>query len=214
VAEKEFSIIMGPRQVKHALSRIAHEILESAGDDDQLAIIGIRSNGDCLADRLAAEIAQMDGREVEVGYMDITLYRDDLMTNPEHPDIRSTDILFSLEKKLVVLVDDVLFTGRTIRAALNQTPDYGRPRAVRLAVLIDRGGRELPIRADFVGKNLPTSSTDDVVVELEERGVEDRVMLYRGGRQADKSEAIGETKPKKSKAATKKKSASTGRGKK
>ena len=179
MTEKEFSVIMGPRQVKHAISRIAHEILESSADDDKLAIIGIRSNGDHLADRLAKEIAEMDDREVEIGYMDITLYRDDLMTNPEHPDIRSTDILFSLEHKVVVLVDDVLFTGRTIRAALNQTPDYGRPKAVKLAVLIDRGGRELPIRADYVGKNLPTSRKEQVVAQFSEHDGADGVTVGR-----------------------------------
>ncbi len=217
MAEKEFSVVMGPRQLNHALARIAHEILESAGDNDQLAIVGIRKNGDHLADRLAREIAEMDDREVEVGYMDITLYRDDLMTNREHPDIGSTDILFSLEDKLVVLVDDVLFTGRTIRAALNQTPDYGRPKAVKLAVLIDRGGRELPIRADFVGKNVPTSVRDDVVVELKERGGEDRVLLYRGARRSGIPAAEDEPKPARKgrlKSAAKKKSSAAKRGKK
>jgi pyrimidine operon attenuation protein/uracil phosphoribosyltransferase len=112
--------------------------------------------------------------------MDITLYRDDLMSNPEHPEIRATEILFSIDKKVVVLVDDVLFTGRTIRAALNQLPDYGRPKAVRLAVLIDRGGRELPIRADFVGKNIPSSPLDQVNVALKESGGNDQVMIVKG----------------------------------
>lgn len=114
--------------------------------------------------------------------MDITLYRDDLLTNPEHPEIKATEILFPVDGKIIVLVDDVLFTGRTIRAALNQIPDYGRPRAVRLAVLIDRGGRELPIRADFVGKNIPSSANDDVRVLLSESGGNDEVLLKRGGR--------------------------------
>ncbi len=111
--------------------------------------------------------------------MDITLYRDDLLTNPEHPEIKATEILFPVDHKVIMLVDDVLFTGRTIRAALNQIPDYGRPEAVRLAVLVDRGGRELPIRADFVGKNIPTSRHDDVVVKLKERGGDDSVLLRR-----------------------------------
>lgn len=173
--------IMDARQIKYALSRIAHEILESIEEEDDLAIIGIRSRGDHLADRLAVKLGELDDRQIEVGYMDITLYRDDLMTNPEQPEIKGTEILFSLQNKLVILVDDVLFTGRTIRAALNQLRDYGRTKAVRLAVLVDRGGRELPIRADFVGKNIPTSKEDDVVVTLKEMGGKDSVTLYRGG---------------------------------
>ena len=180
--EKEFAVLMDAKQISHALSRMAHEILESLEEDAKLAVIGIRSNGDFLADRLAKEIRKIDGRKVEVGYMDITLYRDDLLTNPEHPEIKATEILFPVDNKIIVLVDDVLFTGRTIRAALNQIPDYGRPRAVRLAVLIDRGGRELPIRADFVGKNIPSSSNDDVRVSLVERGGTDQVLLSRGAK--------------------------------
>lgn len=178
--EKEFAVLMDAKQISHAISRIAHEILESLEDDAKLVVIGIRSNGDHLADRLAKEIRKIDGRKPDVGYMDITLYRDDLLTNPEHPEIKATEILFPVDDKIIVLVDDVLFTGRTIRAALNQIPDYGRPRAVRLAVLIDRGGRELPIRADFVGKNIPSGPTDDVKVSLVERGGSDQVLLGRG----------------------------------
>lgn len=173
---------MDAKQISHAISRMAHEILESLDDEAKLAVIGIRSNGDFLADRLVKEIRKIDGRKVEVGYMDITLYRDDLLTNPEHPEIKATEILFPVDNKIIILVDDVLFTGRTIRAALNQIPDYGRPRAVRLAVLIDRGGRELPIRADFVGKNIPSSSKDDVRVSLVERGGTDEVLLSRGAK--------------------------------
>jgi pyrimidine operon attenuation protein/uracil phosphoribosyltransferase len=180
LAKNKSSLIMDARQIKHALSRIAHEILESVDDDDDLAVIGIRSRGDHLAERLAAKLKELDGRQIEVGYMDITLYRDDLLTNPEQPEIKGTEILFTLSDKLVILVDDVLFTGRTIRAALNQLRDYGRAKAVRLAVLIDRGGRELPIRADYVGKNIPTSSEDDVVVTLKEEEEKDSVRLFPG----------------------------------
>ncbi len=180
--DKEFAVLMDAKQISHAISRMAHEILESLDDEAKLAVIGIRSNGDFLADRLVKEIRKIDGRKIEVGYMDITLYRDDLLTNPEHPEIKATEILFPVDNKIIVLVDDVLFTGRTIRAALNQIPDYGRPRAVRLAVLIDRGGRELPIRADFVGKNIPSSSKDDVRVSLVERGGTDEVLLSRGAK--------------------------------
>jgi pyrimidine operon attenuation protein/uracil phosphoribosyltransferase len=171
---------MNARQIRYALSRIAHEILESVDEDDELAIIGIRSRGDHLADRLAAKIGELDQREIAVGYMDITLYRDDLMTNPEQPEIKGTEILFSLQDKLVILVDDVLFTGRTIRAALNQLRDYGRTKAVRLAVLVDRGGRELPIRADYVGKNIPTAKEDEVVVTVKEHEGKDSVSLFPG----------------------------------
>ena len=180
--DKEFAVLMDAKQISHAISRMAHEILESLDDEAKLAVIGIRSNGDFLADRLVKEIRKIDGRKVEVGYMDITLYRDDLLTNPEHPEIKATEILFPVDNNIIILVDDVLFTGRTIRAALNQIPDYGRPRAVRLAVLIDRGGRELPIRADFVGKNIPSSSKDDVRVSLVERGGTDEVLLSRGAK--------------------------------
>lgn len=176
----EFTVIMDAKQISHALTRIAHEILESIEGSDKLAIIGIRSNGDILADRLAEMIRKIDGRKIDVGYMDITLYRDDLLTNPEHPEIKATEILFPVDHKVIVLVDDVLFTGRTIRAALNQIPDYGRPEVVRLAILVDRGGRELPIRADFVGKNIPSSRHDDVVVNLKERAGNDSVQLRRG----------------------------------
>jgi pyrimidine operon attenuation protein / uracil phosphoribosyltransferase len=177
--DKDFIVIMDAKQISHAITRIAHEILESLEDSDKLAVIGIRSNGDFLADRLAATLRKIDGRNIDVGYMDITLYRDDLLTNPEHPEIKATEILFPVDGKVIVLVDDVLFTGRTIRAALNQIPDYGRPEAIRLAVLVDRGGRELPIRADFVGKNIPTSRRDEIVVKLKERGAIDSVLLRR-----------------------------------
>lgn len=180
MAKNKSSLIMDAKQIKHALSRIAHEILESVDDDDDLAIIGIRSRGDHLAERLAAKIKELDEHQIEVGYMDITLYRDDLLTNPDQPEIKGTDILFTLQDKLVILVDDVLFTGRTIRAALNQLRDYGRSKAVRLAVLVDRGGRELPIRADYVGKNIPTSPEDDVVVTLKEDEAKDSVRLFPG----------------------------------
>ena len=189
--DRELITIMDSKQISHAISRIAHEILESISGPQKLAIIGIRSNGDKLADRLAAEIKQLDGRDAEVGYMDITLYRDDLLTNPEHPEIKATEILFSLEEKIVILVDDVLFTGRTIRAALNQIPDYGRPKAVRLAVLIDRGGKELPIRADFIGKNIPTAASDDVIVTLNKAGVEDQVLLKRRAKPESEGTASG-----------------------
>jgi len=196
VAAKKPKVLMDANQISHALSRMAHEILESLKPEDQIAVIGIRSRGDHLAERLAARLKEFDGRAIEVGYMDITLYRDDFLTNPEQPEIKGTEILFSLQDKLVVLVDDVLFTGRTIRAALNQIRDYGRSKAVRLAVLIDRGGRELPIRADYVGKNIPTSRSDDVVVKLKESEGKDEVELIAGAREAAQAKARAKAKAK------------------
>lgn len=184
MATKKPRVVMDAKQISHSLSRIAHEILESVQPDDQIAVIGIRSRGDHLAERLATHLKEFDGRSIDVGFMDITLYRDDLLTNPEQPEIKGTEILFSLQDKLVILVDDVLFTGRTIRAALNQIRDYGRTKAVRLAVLVDRGGRELPIRADYVGKNIPTSTKDEVVVKLKESEGKDLVELIAGAREA------------------------------
>ena len=177
MTKRDQLLILDTKQIERVLSKIAHDIVKSAGKDVTLAIIGIRSNGDYLASRLARIIKSIGERTIDIGYMDITLYRDDLMTNPEHPEIKTTDILFSLEDKLVILVDDVLFTGRTIRAALNQIPDYGRPKAVKLAALIDRGGRELPIQADYVGKTISTTKGDDVIVSLRETGGNDEVIL-------------------------------------
>ncbi|MEK7388027.1 MAG: bifunctional pyr operon transcriptional regulator/uracil phosphoribosyltransferase PyrR [candidate division NC10 bacterium] len=159
-----------------ALTRIAHEILEKNGGAAELAFVGLRTRGVTLAQRLAAKIAQIDGAAVPVGTLDITLYRDDLGIRGT-PVIRGTDIPFSIKGKTVVLVDDVLFTGRTIRAALDAIIDLGRPKAIQLAILIDRGHRELPIRPDYIGKNLPTSRRESVAVRLREHDGEDRVVI-------------------------------------
>ncbi len=163
--------------IARSLSRIAHEIVEKNKGTGDLVLVGIRTCGVHLANRLKKKIFEIEKVEIPIGILDITLYRDDLMTKKEHPVLKTTDIPHDITKKKVILVDDVLFTGRTIRAALDSLMDLGRPEAIELAVLIDRGHRELPIRADFVGKNLPTGKDEKVKVLLEEEGEEDRVVI-------------------------------------
>jgi pyrimidine operon attenuation protein/uracil phosphoribosyltransferase len=170
-------VLLGADDVRRAISRIAHEIVERDRDLSTLAIVGIRARGDVLAARLRERVRANEGSDVPLGSLDITLYRDDLTRIGYAPIVRESAIDFSVDDKVVVLVDDVLFTGRTIRAAMDAIVDYGRPRAIRLAVLVDRGHRELPIRADFVGKNVPTKPTDDVRVHLAEVDGRDEVEL-------------------------------------
>ena len=170
-------MLLGADDVRRAISRIAHEIVERDRDLSQLAIVGIRSRGDVLAARLRDAIRTNENVGVPLGSLDITLYRDDLTRIGYAPIVRESALDFSLDDKVVVLVDDVLFTGRTIRAAMDAVVDYGRPRAIRLAVLVDRGHRELPIRADFVGKNVPTKPTDEIRVHLLEVDGRDEVEL-------------------------------------
>lgn len=150
------------------LSRLAHEILERNQGIDNLAIIGIRTRGEFVAQRLAARIGEIEGRRPDLGVLDITLYRDDVRQHLRQPEVRVTDITFDIADKHVLLVDDVLFTGRTVRAALNALMDLGRTRSIQLAVLVDRGHRELPIRADFIGKNVTTSRGQEIRVRLRE----------------------------------------------
>ena len=173
---REKAQVLDDAALDRALTRIPHEILEKNGGAAELAFVGLRTRGVTLAQRLAAKIAQIDGAAVPVGTLDITLYRDDLGIRGT-PVIRGTDIPFSIKGKTVVLVDDVLFTGRTIRAALDAIIDLGRPKAIQLAILIDRGHRELPIRPDYIGKNLPTSRRESVAVRLREHDGEDRVVI-------------------------------------
>ena len=154
--------------VKRAITRISHEILEANKGVKDLALVGIRSGGVDLARHLAGKIEQIEGDKIPVGIIDITLYRDDLSIGTHHPTLGSTEIDFSIDDKKLVLVDDVLYTGRTIRAAMDSLMDFGRPKAIMLAVLVDRGHRELPIKADFVGKNIPTSKTDVIKARLSE----------------------------------------------
>ena len=171
------TVLLSADDVRRAVSRIAHEIVERDRDLSGLAIVGIRSRGDVLAKRLRAAIRTQENAVVPLGSLDITLYRDDLTRIGYAPVVHESALDFPVDDKVVVLVDDVLFTGRTIRAALDALVDYGRPRAIRLAVLVDRGHRELPIRADFVGKNVPTKTTDDVSVHLTEVDGRDEVEL-------------------------------------
>ncbi|NIP43418.1 MAG: bifunctional pyr operon transcriptional regulator/uracil phosphoribosyltransferase PyrR [candidate division Zixibacteria bacterium] len=186
--------VLNATQIKRALVRIGHEILERNNEGKNLALIGIRARGDILADRLARIIEENEGIKLPVGYMDINFYRDDIHIKLDQPEIRQTEILFDLQDKIVVLIDDVLFTGRTIRAALNQLSDFGRPRAIQLAVLVDRGHRELPIKPDYVGKNLPTGRDDDVIVRLKETDNEDSVSILSKPRR--KSKATKKSKKK------------------
>ena len=174
---KEKALILDKAGIDRALTRIAHEILEKNKGAKGLVLVGIQRGGVHLAKRLASRIKEIEGVETAVGSLDITMYRDDLSTRKSQPVPQATDIAFDIQDKIMVLVDDVLFTGRTIRAALNSVMDYGRPRRIQLAVLVDRGHRELPIRADYVGKNLPTSSKEKVEVMLEEDGVEEKVVI-------------------------------------
>ncbi|MBI3450753.1 MAG: bifunctional pyr operon transcriptional regulator/uracil phosphoribosyltransferase PyrR [Acidobacteria bacterium] len=168
---------MDEATIDRTLTRIAHEILEKHKGTDGLVLVGIRSRGVPLARRLADKIQKIEGAEVPVGILDINLYRDDLTTISDHPILRKTEIPFSVDGAKVVLVDDVLFTGRTIRAAMDGIIDLGRPRQIQLAVLVDRGHRELPIRADYVGKNVSTSLDEMVKVSLREEDGSDSVDL-------------------------------------
>jgi pyrimidine operon attenuation protein/uracil phosphoribosyltransferase len=162
-------------EIRRAVTRIAHEILERNKGPKDLVLVGIAARGDDLARRLAAEIGRIEGIQLPVGVLDITFYRDDIGMRAEAPEVRETRIQFDVTGKTVVLVDDVLFTGRTIRAAMDALVDFGRPRAIQLAVLVDRGHRELPIRADYVGKNVPTRTGQQVRVRLEETDGTDAV---------------------------------------
>ncbi len=169
--------ILDPQAIQRAVTRIAHEIVERNNGTENLVLIGLRSRGVDLARRIANELMLIAGAEPPVGALDVTLYRDDLDKVGPQPVVRKTDIPFSINEKRVVLVDDVLYTGRTIRAALDGLIDLGRPRLIQLAVLVDRGHRELPIRADYVGKNVPTSRQEQIQVLLTEEDGEDKVVI-------------------------------------
>lgn len=171
------AIVMDSVQIRRTIMRIAHEIVERNERVADLILVGIRNRGVPLAERIADAINQFEGIMVPVGALDITLYRDDLQTIGHNPIIGTTEINENINDRIVVLVDDVLFTGRTVRAALDELIDFGRPKAIQLAVLVDRGHREFPIRADFVGKNVPTSSTETVEVLLDETDSEEIVVL-------------------------------------
>ena len=174
--------ILESADIQRAVVRIAHEILERNHGTKNLMIVGIRSRGVDLAQRLQKQIQSIENAEIPLGTLDITLYRDDLGESGPTATVRETELPCDLTGKIVVLVDDVLFTGRTVRAALDAIIDFGRPKAMQLAVLIDRGHRELPIKADYVGKNIPTALEEQVVVRLQERDGKDEVIVRAGGK--------------------------------
>jgi pyrimidine operon attenuation protein/uracil phosphoribosyltransferase len=178
---QEKTEILNAAGMRRALVRIAHEILERNHGLQHLVLVGLRNRGDHLARRIAACLEEIEGSSVPVGIMDITLYRDDLMHTSHWPEVRKTDIPFAVDGCHVILVDDVLYTGRTVRAALDGLMDFGRPTSIQLAVLVDRGHRELPIRADYIGKNVPTSREEEVRVMLREKDGEDRVTIGKIG---------------------------------
>jgi pyrimidine operon attenuation protein/uracil phosphoribosyltransferase len=189
--------LMDAGRMARTLSRIAHEILERHPDPRRLALVGVRSRGVPLARRLAALLEEAAGSEPAVGAIDISLYRDDFTSLAAQPITKGTDILFSLDGRTVVLVDDVLYTGRTVRAALYQLIDFGRPARIELAVLVDRGHRELPIRADYVGRTLATARDEAVQVLVREEDGRDEVLLHRKlAAAAAPKAAPGKAKPK------------------
>ena len=174
-------VVMDADRMARSLARIAHEIVERNRGVDRLALVGVRTRGVPIAVRLAAQLKEITGQDVPVGALDITLYRDDLMRHAVGPQplVRSTEIPFSIDDRVILLVDDVLYTGRTVRAALDELIDFGRPRAIQLVVIVDRGHRELPIKADYVGKNLPTSHAESVSVRLAETDGCDEVVIEK-----------------------------------
>ncbi|WP_071459379.1 bifunctional pyr operon transcriptional regulator/uracil phosphoribosyltransferase PyrR [Bacillus massilinigeriensis] len=178
--EQEKAVVLDDQAIRRALTRVAHEIIERNKGVEDCVLVGIRTRGIYIADRLAERIQQIEGKSIEVGELDITLYRDDLSVKSEdcQPEVKGSDIPYSITDKRVILVDDVLYTGRTVRAAMDALIDIGRPAAIQLAVLVDRGHRELPIRADYVGKNIPTSSGEKIVVELAEVDQKDKVSIF------------------------------------
>ena len=176
--------VLTGEEIRRSLIRIAHEIRERHPDREKISLVGIRSRGEILAQRLAKLLQEMEEVSVHVGILDITLYRDDLSLIASHPVVHGTDIHFDVNGSRIVLVDDVLFTGRTVRAAMDALTDLGRPQSMELAVLVDRGHRELPIRADYVGKNIPTAQNEIIQARLQEVDGVDEVVLEEGS--ADK----------------------------
>ena len=174
--------VMTADDLRRAITRIAHEILERNGGVEGLAIIGIQTRGVDLARRVADAINEIESVDVPVGILDITLYRDDLQTIAEQPVVNESNIPFDVDSRTIVLVDDVLYTGRTVRAALDEIIDFGRPKAVQLAVVVDRGHRELPVRADYVGKTVPTAKNEIVAVRTLERDGADEVVIQEVSR--------------------------------
>ena len=170
-------LILNQQDIERALTRIAHEIIERNKTTDHLAIIGIRTGGTLLAKLLHQKIEDISQHKIPLGFLDITLYRDDLSEVGPQPNVKETKIDFDVTNKVIVLIDDVLFTGRTVRCGLDAVIDYGRPKCIQLVALVDRGHRELPIKADYVGKNIPTSLDDEVRVVFNEQGTADKVIV-------------------------------------
>ncbi|MEE2876201.1 MAG: bifunctional pyr operon transcriptional regulator/uracil phosphoribosyltransferase PyrR [Candidatus Neomarinimicrobiota bacterium] len=173
---KKSKKLLGKSEIERSLTRVAHELTEQLSIEE-LVLIGIRTRGEFIATRLSKALMKISGTDVPTGYLDVTFYRDDFRERLIQPQVKGTDISFPLDGKTVLLADDVLFTGRTIRAAMNEIMDFGRPASVALAVLVDRGHREMPIKANFVGKNIPTSNMEHVLVRLSEVDDEDAVYL-------------------------------------
>lgn len=171
--------LLDDKMIDRSMTRLAHEIIEKNKGIEHLVLIGIKSRGVPLARRLASKIMEIEGSTLPVGQLDITLYRDDLSLKSYEPDVKGLEVDFEINDKIVILVDDVIYTGRTVRAAMDAIIDYGRPSAIQLAVLVDRGHRELPIRPDYVGKNVPTSSREIVKVKLEEVDEISEVSIYQ-----------------------------------
>lgn len=169
--------LLDKKDIERAITRMAHEIIERNKGIKSVCLVGIQRGGVHIAKRLSARLAEIEGNNIPVGTLDISLYRDDINVRKEQPVVRRTQVPCDINNKKVVLVDDVLFTGRSIRAAMDAIMDFGRPSSIQLAVLVDRGHRELPIKADFIGKNIPTSLNETVKVNLEEDGIEDMVTL-------------------------------------
>lgn len=177
--QRQERLVMESGDIARAMTRIAHEILERNKGLKDLALVGIRTGGVHLAHRLARRLQDIEGAAIPIGELDITLYRDDLALRKEQPVLRRTSVPFDISGKIIVLVDDVLFTGRTIRAAMDGLIDLGRPAEIQLAVLVDRGHRQLPIKATYIGKNIPTSREENIQVLLEEAGDDDRVIILK-----------------------------------
>lgn len=178
--DESWNKVLDSKRITRSIARIAHEIIEKNAGAKNVAIVGIRTRGEPIAKRIAAKIKEVEDYEVPMGVVDITLYRDDIAHSAEQPLVRSTDLPFSIGSVHIVLVDDVLYTGRTVRAALDAITDFGRPKSVQLAVLCDRGHRELPIRADYIGKSVPTERSQSVHVLLSETDEAEGVFIEEG----------------------------------